>query len=146
MGVPLGQAADWRVHVAGLLPELGQGPNGPELHVHQYLDHYSVHLDRVSPINSLVRHNALDFPPAWAAMATSAGVMALGPLGLGMALVGAGLGLGGAVLSSFALRASFWRRLQRLFTRPRARLPRLVWPEGDTQQTCVRGCGLHNRE
>ncbi len=68
LGLPVGQIADWRV----------AHPNCHGLHVREYVDRYTAHLDHVNPNCDLPGHIASDVPIV-------AGTAALGAL-VGLAL------------------------------------------------------------
>lgn len=53
VGLPKGQDLDWR---------FPPRPDGSGLHVQEFSDHYSAHIDRVHPTVSVLNHLAADAP------------------------------------------------------------------------------------
>lgn len=89
LGVPLGQVADWRM----------PSPHCGGLHVREFVDRYTAHLDQVNPNCDLPGHVAADAPAIGGGVAVGALLgLALGE-SAGAMLVGALLGglLGTAV-------------------------------------------------
>ena len=61
VGLPVGQAADWR---------FPPRPDGAGLHVHEHEDRYVAHLDAVHPEASTIKHLVRDTPKLfWSAVA-----------------------------------------------------------------------------
>jgi hypothetical protein len=99
VGAPRGQRADWRLALS-----CGRG-----LHIVEFTDRYELHIDAADPSRGVLRHNALDCPPALAGLLAAAGFGAAAALGLPGALIGAGLGALAASLTSALLRRQHGR-------------------------------------
>ncbi len=82
LGLPLGQMADWRMPYPGC--------HG--LHVREFPDHYSVHIDRVNPHCDLPGHVAADAPAVGGGAALGALVGLVLGESAGAMLVGALIG------------------------------------------------------
>lgn len=92
LGVPLGQLADWRM----------PAPHCGGLHVREFVDRYTAHVDQVNPVCDLPGHMASDAPTIGGGVAIGALVgLALGE-SAGAMLVGALIGglVGTAVAAS----------------------------------------------
>ena len=104
LGVPMGQFADWRM----------PAPHCGGLHVREFVDRYTAHVDQVNPVCDLPGHMATDAPAIGGgvalgalvglALGESAGAMLLG------ALVG---GLVGSAVAASAEDAALARGAQR---------------------------------
>jgi hypothetical protein len=92
LGLPLGQLADWRM----------PAPHCGGLHVREFVDRYTAHVDQVNPVCDLPGHMAADAPAIGGGAALGALVgLALGE-SAGAMLLGAVVGglLGSAVAAS----------------------------------------------
>ncbi len=97
VGLPVGQFADWRL----------ASPNCHGLHVREFANHYTVHVDRINPNCDLPGHVAADAPVVGGGAALGALVGLLLGESVGAMLVGAVIGgaLGASAASATEVTA-----------------------------------------